>query len=129
MKSNIFHNNEHINIISNPDITPEKCKENLKHIHTIITSQYLSSRKNNRVTNTTPMPLIHQNKHYHVCVQNWHSSEPTSQQSCKVTYTQYLDTFAKMSNMHNTHSHTYTHTHTRTSLTVAKHQHSTALLV
>ena len=51
MKATIFHNNEHSNtIISEPNITPEKCKENLKHIHTAITSQYLSSRKNNKVT-------------------------------------------------------------------------------
>ena len=53
-KATIFHNNEHTNIIIlEPDITPEEYRENLKHIHTIITSQYLSSRKNNKVTNTT----------------------------------------------------------------------------
>ena len=82
-----FHNNEHTNIIiSEPDITPEECRENLKHIHTIITSQYLSFRKNNKVTNTTPYDIHHQNKHYHViCVQNWHSSAPTNHHSCKVT--------------------------------------------
>ena len=46
MKATIFHNNEHINIIiSKPDITPEKCRENLKHIHTTITSQHLNSKK------------------------------------------------------------------------------------
>ena len=38
----------------NQVLTPEECKENLRHIHTTITSQYLSSRKNNKVTNTTP---------------------------------------------------------------------------
>ena len=38
MKATIFHNNEHI-IISDPNITPEKCRENLKHIYTTITSQ------------------------------------------------------------------------------------------
>ena len=55
MKATIFYNNEHTNIIiSEPDITPEKCGKNFKHIHTTITSQYLSSRKNNKVTNTTP---------------------------------------------------------------------------
>ena len=55
MKATIFHNNEHTNIIiSKPDITSEKCRENLKHIHTTITSQYLSSTKNNQLTNTTP---------------------------------------------------------------------------
>ena len=47
IKATIFHNNEHTNIvISEPNITPKKCKENLKHlhyhhltIHTNITSQ------------------------------------------------------------------------------------------
>ena len=54
MKVTIFHNNEHPNIIiSKPDIILEVCRENLKHIHTTITSQYLSSRKNNKVINTT----------------------------------------------------------------------------
>ena len=39
MKATITHNNEIINIIvSEPDITPEECRENLKHIHTTITS-------------------------------------------------------------------------------------------
>ena len=57
MNATIFHNIEHTNIIiSESDITPEKCK-NLKHIHTTITSQYLSSRKNNKVTNTTPYKI------------------------------------------------------------------------
>ena len=38
MKSTIFDNNEHTNvIILKPDITPEECRENLKHIHTTIT--------------------------------------------------------------------------------------------
>ena len=68
MKAIICCNNEYINIIiSEPDITPEKCRKNLKHIHTTITSQYLSSRKNNKftlssrknnkVTNTTPYDI------------------------------------------------------------------------
>ena len=58
MKATIFHNNEHINIIiSKPVITTEECRKNLKHIHTTITSQYLSSRKNNKVTNTTPYDI------------------------------------------------------------------------
>ena len=58
MKATIFHNNEHTNIIiSKLDITPEECKENLKHIHTTITSQYLSSRKNNKVTNARPYDI------------------------------------------------------------------------
>ena len=54
MKATIFHNNEHTNITnSKPDKTPEEFRKNLKHIHTTITSQYLSSRKNNKVNNTT----------------------------------------------------------------------------
>ena len=58
MKATIFHNNEHTNIIiSEPDITAKECRENLKHIHTTVTSQYLSSRKNNKVTNTTPYDI------------------------------------------------------------------------
>ena len=55
MKAIIFHNNEHTNIIiSKLYITPEECRKNLKNIHTMIISQYLSSRKNNKVTNTIP---------------------------------------------------------------------------
>ena len=58
MKATIFHNNEHTNIIiAEPDVTPEECSENLKHIHTTITSQYPSSRKYNKVTNTTPYDI------------------------------------------------------------------------
>ena len=58
MKATIFHNNGHTNIIiSKLDVRTEKCKENLKHIPTTITSQYLSSKKNNKVTNTTPYDI------------------------------------------------------------------------
>ena len=53
MKATIFHNNEHTNIISNPDKTPEEYTENLQHINTTITSKYLSSKKNKKVTNIT----------------------------------------------------------------------------
>ena len=54
MKDTILHKNEHTNIIiSKPDITSKESRENLKHIHTTITSQYLGSRKNSKVTNTT----------------------------------------------------------------------------
>ena len=67
MKATIFHNNEHTNIlISKPNITPEECQENLKHIHTIVTSQYLSSKKTTKLLTPHPMTFIHQNKHYHV---------------------------------------------------------------
>ena len=69
MKAMIYHDNEHTNIIiSKPDITPEECRENLKHIYTTITSQYLSSTKN-KVTNTTPYD-IHSSKQtlpHHMC--------------------------------------------------------------
>ena len=59
IEATILHNNEHTNIIiSEPDITPEECRESLKHIHTTITSQYLSFRKNNKVTNTTPYDIL-----------------------------------------------------------------------
>ena len=58
MKAAIFHNNEHTNIIiSKSDITHDECIENFKYIHTIITLQYFSSRKNNKVTNTTPYDI------------------------------------------------------------------------
>ena len=60
MKASIFHSNEHTNIIiSEPDVTPEECRENLKHIRTAITgtSLYLNSRKNNKVINTTPYDI------------------------------------------------------------------------
>ena len=58
MKAAIFYNNENTNIIiSKPDITSQECRENLKHIHTAITSQYLSSTKNNKVINNTPYDI------------------------------------------------------------------------
>ena len=57
MKATTFYNNEHTNIIiSEPDVTPKKCT-NTKHIHTTITSQYLSSRKNNEVTDIAPFDI------------------------------------------------------------------------
>ena len=68
IKATIFHNNEHINIIiSNPKITTEECRENLKHIYT--TSQYRSSRKNNKLTNTRPndIHLLEQTLPCHMC--------------------------------------------------------------
>ena len=55
MKATIFHNNKHTNIIIPP--TPEECRENLKQIHSTIISQYLSSGRNNKVTNTTPYDI------------------------------------------------------------------------
>ena len=53
IKATIFYNKEHTNIIKTRH-KPDECRENLKHIHTTITLQYLNFRKNNKVTNTTP---------------------------------------------------------------------------
>ena len=54
IKATIFYNSEHTNIIIlKPDITSKECKKN-SYIHTTITSQYLSSEKSNKVTDTTP---------------------------------------------------------------------------
>ena len=57
MKATIFYSNERTNIIiiSKPDLTPEECSENLKHIS--LTSQYFGSKKNSKVTNTTPYDI------------------------------------------------------------------------
>ena len=71
MKTIIFHNNEHTNIIIlEPDITSEKCRKNFKHIHTTSTSQYLNSRKNNKVTSTTSYEIHSSEQHYCIiCIQ------------------------------------------------------------
>ena len=90
MKATIFYNNEHTNIIiSKPEITPEECKENLRHIHPVITSQYFSSRKNNQITTTTPydIHLSEQALPCHMSL-NWNSSAQTNHHPCKVTYIQ-----------------------------------------
>ena len=83
---------DHTNIINfNPEITHEKRKEDCKHIHTTITSQYHNLRKNNKgkLSNPHLMIFIHQNKHYHVIyVQNWHSLEQTNHHSYIVIYLQ-----------------------------------------
>ena len=69
----IFHYHKGSNIItSNPDIAPEECKENLKHIHIIITLQYVSSRKIAKLATPHLMTFICQNKLY--CAQNWQNS-------------------------------------------------------
>ena len=90
MKATIFHNNEHTNIIiSKPDITPEDVEKTLNTFT-------LPSPHNNSVLEKTtklltlhPMTFIHQNKHYQIiCLQNWHSSEPTNHHYCKVDYMQ-----------------------------------------
>ena len=89
-KARIFHNNKHTNIIIlKPDITPEKCRENFKHIHVTITSQSSVLEKTTKLLTTHPMTFINQNKHYHViCIQNCHSSEPKNHHFHKVTYRQ-----------------------------------------
>ena len=67
MKSTIFHNNDHTNIIIlDPDITPEECKENLTHTH--CHHLIILFRKNNQGTNTITQD-IYQNKSeqtYHI---------------------------------------------------------------
>ena len=88
-KTTIFHNNDHNNIIIlKPNITFEECRGYLKHTHTTTTttSQYFSSRKNSKVTNTTPNDL--------------HSSEQTLPPSYAyktgITQSQQIITLAKL---------------------------------
>ena len=58
MKATIFHNNEYTDkIVTDLDITIEECKTNLRCIHTSITSEYLSSRNNNKVTNSKSLAI------------------------------------------------------------------------
>ena len=123
MKATIFHNNEHTNIIiSKPDITPEKCRENLEHIYTIIIHNTSVLEKTTKLLIPHPMTFIYQNKHYHVrCVQNWHSSEPTNHHSCKVTYIQRT---LKLT-CHNAHYACLTHMILITSLSAVNYQHNT----
>ena len=89
MKATIFKNNEQTNIISDPNTTPEKCRENLKHIHIPSPHNTTFLKKATKFLTPHLMTFIHHNKHYHViCMQNWCSSEPTNHCSCKVTYIQ-----------------------------------------
>ena len=127
MKATIFHNNKPTRIIiSKPDITPEQCRENLKHIHTTITLQYLSSRKNNKVTNTT---------HYDI-----HSLEQTllCHMHTKLAQFRANKSLLLQSYLHTVNPETYTlqcplflsHTHdTSHLLTAVKYQHNTTPLV
>ena len=60
MKSTIFQNYDPTNIIiSEPDITSEKCTTS-KHVHTTTTSQYVSLKKK-KITHTT-LHEIHSSK-------------------------------------------------------------------
>ena len=127
IKATIFHNNEHTNIIiSKPDITPEECRENFKCIHTTITSQYLSFRKNNKVTNTTPYDI--------------HLSERTLPRHMRAKLAQlrankspllqsYLHTVNPKTYTPNAHYACLTHMTLITSLTVVNYQHNATPLV
>ena len=92
MKSTIFYNNEHTNIIiSKSDITPEECSKNLSSSAFTLPSPHNTSVLGNTTKLLTlhRITFTHQNKHYHViCVKNWHTSEPTNYHSCKVAYIQ-----------------------------------------
>ena len=121
MKATIIHNNEHTNIIiSKPDIIPEECRENLKHIHTTITSQYFSSRKNNKVINTTPydIHLSEQTLPHHMCTKltQLRANKSPPMQSYPETH-------------HNAHYGCLTHMTLITSLYVVKYQYNTTSLV
>ena len=127
MKATILHNNKHTNIIiSKPVITPEERRENLKHIHTTITSQYLNSKKNNKVTDTTPYDT--------------HSSEQTLPRHMRTKLAQLRANKSPLSQsyLHAVNPETYTpqshyacftHMTLITSLTAAKYQHNTTPLV
>ena len=74
MKVTILHSNERTNInISDPDVTPEDCKENLQNTATLPSLHNVSvlEKKQTKTKSITPQPMtfIHQNEHYHViCV-------------------------------------------------------------
>ena len=88
MKATSLQNNDQTKIISsNPDVTPEECKENRKHIYIIIIIQYFCCRKNNIVTDTTPITFTHQNKHDHNVIYAYKTG---------TTHSQQITTFAKL---------------------------------
>ena len=96
-KATVFHNNEHTNIIiSEPDITPEECRENLKYIHITITSQYLSSRKNNKVTSTTLYDIYSSEQTL------LHHMSTKLEQSQQITTLEKLPTYSEPLNFHAT---------------------------
>ena len=58
MKQTIYHNNNYTtNIPTTPDIIPEQTRTNLSSIHTQIVADYLTNRKHNKITNTTPLTI------------------------------------------------------------------------
>ena len=122
----MLNNNEHTNIIiSNPNIKTKECKKNPKHIHYTITSQYLTFRKNNKVTNNTPHDIhsSEQTLPRHMRT-NLAQLEPADHHSCKVTNTVNLQTLC-----HNVHYASHTHMTLITSLTVVKNQQNKTQLV
>ena len=85
VKTTTFHNNDHTNIIiPDPDITPEECKENLKHIHTTMTL-LLQFQKKAELLTPYPMTFIYQNKHHMSYSYKIGTASPTNHQSRKVT--------------------------------------------
>ena len=121
MKASVFHNNEHTNIvISKLDITPEECRKTSTHSH------YLSSRKHNKVTNTTPYN-IHSSKQTlprHMCAklaQLRANKSPLLQSYLKAENPKtYMPQCPLCLSQHMT---------LITSLTVVKYQHNTTPLV
>ena len=88
MKATIVSNNEHTNITI---LKPDKYLRNVEKTSKTLTllSPFNTSvlEKTTKLLTPHPMTFIHQNKHYHIiCIQNWHSSEPTNHCSCKATY-------------------------------------------
>ena len=90
MKATIFHNNEHKHHHLKTIRNTIGSKEKLKHTFTLSSSHNTSVlQKTTKFLTPHSMTFIHQNKHYNViCIQNWHSSEPTNHHSCKATYMQ-----------------------------------------
>ena len=85
IKATIFHNNEHTNIIVSDSEINLRNVENTSNTHTAITHNTSVLEKTTKLLTPHPMTFIHQNKRYCVIgVQNWHSSEPTNHQSCKI---------------------------------------------
>ena len=127
MKATIFHSNEHTSIIiSKPNIKPDECRENLKYIHTTITSQYLSSRKNNKVTGTT-LYGIHSSKqtlprHMRTKLEQLRANKPSLLQSC-------LHTVNPKTYSHDAHYACLIHMTLITSFTAVKYQQNSTTLV
>ena len=130
IKATIVHNNKHTNIIiSKPDITPEEYRENLKNIYTINTSQYLSSRKSNKVSNTIPYGIHSSEKtlphHLHTKLAQLKANKSPLLQSYLLIHTVNPKTYMQQCPLCLSH----THMTLISSLTVMKCQHNTTPLV